>query len=150
MAGPLAAWLGDWAKAIAEHHEKYDGSGYPIGLAGADISLGGRIVAVADSYETMTTVRSYKNAMSPQAARIELADCAGSHFDPDVVRAFLETSGRRYSLLSGPLTWLGQQPFVNNLTRAGQIGSTVARTAAGMVAVLRRRHRRPHPRTGGP
>jgi putative nucleotidyltransferase with HDIG domain len=136
LAGPLSAWLGEWAKTIAEHHEKYDGSGYPYALAGLDISYGGRIVAVADSYETMTAVRSYKKAMSAQSARAELAACAGTQFDPNVVRAFLGASARRYSLLSRPLAWLGQQPLVNGLPRIGQLGGAVARTAVGVASVL--------------
>src|SRR5579863_9506330 len=65
LTAPLADWLGEWANTIAEHHERYDGTGYPLGLRGDEISLGGRIVAVADCYDTMTTVRSYKSAMSP-------------------------------------------------------------------------------------
>src|SRR3978361_1322248 len=101
-----------------------------------DISYGVRIVAVADSYETMTAVRSYKKPMSPQVARAELAACAGSQFDPVVVRAFLGASARRYSLISGPLAWLGQQPFVNGLPRIGQLGTAIARTAIGVAAVI--------------
>ncbi len=60
LAAPLASLgLVRWADTIAQHHEKYDGSGYPFGLSGDQISLGGRIVAVADCHETMTAVRSY-------------------------------------------------------------------------------------------
>jgi putative nucleotidyltransferase with HDIG domain len=58
LTAPLAGWLGPWANTIAEHHERYDGAGYPYGLAGNEISLGGRIVAVADSYDVMTAVRT--------------------------------------------------------------------------------------------
>jgi len=100
LAAPLASWLGPWADTIAQHHERYDGSGYPFGLAGDDISLGGRIVAVADSYETMTAVRSYKSAMTPEAARQELVACAGAQFDPAIVRAFLDVSVGRVRLLA--------------------------------------------------
>src|SRR5580658_3372684 len=50
LIGPLRAWLGDWGNAVVQHHERYDGKGYPYGLSGDQISLGGRIVAVADSY----------------------------------------------------------------------------------------------------
>src|SRR5579864_2960920 len=55
MIAPLHRWLGPWAAAVRDHHERYDGTGYPNGLSGRSISLGGRIVAVADSFETMTT-----------------------------------------------------------------------------------------------
>ena len=77
LAGPLLPWLGEWAKTIEQHHERYDGEGYPYRLAGQEISLGGRIVAVADSFDTMTAARSYSPAMSAEAARRELA-CAPS------------------------------------------------------------------------
>ncbi|MEZ5245861.1 MAG: HD-GYP domain-containing protein [Acidimicrobiales bacterium] len=86
---PFADWLGPWSGAATDHHERWDGSGYPAGLAGEQISLAGRIVAVADAYDAMTALRSYKKPMSPAAARRELVDHAGTQFDPTVVRAFL-------------------------------------------------------------
>jgi hypothetical protein len=135
LAAPLAGWLGSWADSIAQHHEKYDGTGYPFGLVGDQISLGGRIVAVADCYETMTAVRSYKSAMSAETARKELAACAGQHFDPVVVRAFLEASVGRVRLLGGPLSWLGEIPLINALPRLGQLASATGQAFAGAVAV---------------
>jgi hypothetical protein len=86
---PFADWLGPWSGAATEHHERWDGSGYPAGLAGEQISLAGRIVAVADAYDAMTALRSYQKPISPAAARRELVDNAGTQFDPTVVRAFL-------------------------------------------------------------
>ena len=62
LTAPLSSWLGEWAATIAEHHERFDGGGYPYGLAGENISLGGRIVAVVDTYDVMTSARSYKTA----------------------------------------------------------------------------------------
>ena len=135
LTAPLAEWLGPWADAIAQHHEKYDGSGYPFGLAGEEISFGGRIVTVADCYETMTATRSYKAPMTPQAARRELAAVAGSHFDPLVVRAFLEASVGRYRLLGAPLAWLGELPMVGSLPRLGQLASSAGHAVAGLVVV---------------
>ena len=64
IAGPLLEWLGPWAGAIAEHHERFDGKGYPKGVAEAGISVAGRVVAVADAYDTMTAARSYKKPMA--------------------------------------------------------------------------------------
>ena len=64
---PLAPWLGQWADAVQQHHERFDGQGYPNGLAGTDISLGGRILAVADAYEVMITSRPYKQPSVPKA-----------------------------------------------------------------------------------
>ena len=66
---PIMQWLGGWHSAATQHHERYDGAGYPLGLKGEDIHLGGRIVAVADAFDTMTSTRSYKKAMSAEAAR---------------------------------------------------------------------------------
>ena len=135
LTAPLAGWLGGWASTIAEHHEKFDGSGYPHGLAGPDISLGGRIVAVADCYDTMTAIRTYRRPMSPEAARRELAACAGTHFDPKVVRAFLDISIGKVRPVAGPLAWLGSLPFVSNAPRLGQVATTLARAGAAAVTV---------------
>jgi HD-GYP domain-containing protein (c-di-GMP phosphodiesterase class II) len=136
LAAPLAGWLGPWADTIVQHHEKYDGTGYPFGLSGDQISLGGRIVAVADCYETMTAVRSYKSAMTAEAARQELAACAGRHFDPVIVRAFLEASVGRSRVLGGALSWLGELPLINGLPRLGQLAAATGQVFAGAVAVL--------------
>jgi HD-GYP domain-containing protein (c-di-GMP phosphodiesterase class II) len=129
LTAPLAVWLGPWAKTIAEHHERFDGRGYPYGLAGQDISMGGRIVAVADCYDTMTSLRSYKKPMSAETARAELAACAGAQFDPVMVRAFLAVSISRLHAVA-PLTWIGSLPF-------GNIGPQLARmvAAGGRMAV---------------
>ena len=109
LAAPLADWLGDWASTIAEHHERYDGTGYPFGLIGEEISLGGRILAVADAYDAMTSSRSYKGVVSADAARAEIARCGGVQFDPVVVRAFLALPVRRNRTTS-PSAWLGMLP----------------------------------------
>ena len=119
----LAGWLGPWANSIAEHHEKFDGTGYPLGLTAAQISLGGRIVAVADSYDAMTAIRSYDKPKSPTAARAELARCAGTHFDPQVVRAFLQVSVGRLRAASGALSWLGSLPFAIRVPGVAQVAS---------------------------
>jgi putative two-component system response regulator len=71
------------------HHERWDGGGYPHGLAGEDIPLCGRIVTVADVYDALTTKRSYKNAFAHDVTRSIIVEESGTHFDPDVVDAFL-------------------------------------------------------------
>ncbi len=86
---PLRGWLGDWGKAATEHHLRWDGKGYPRDLGGTDISFAGRVVAIADAYDVMTSARSYKKPMSAADARVELSRCAGGQFDPHLVRAFL-------------------------------------------------------------
>jgi response regulator RpfG family c-di-GMP phosphodiesterase len=82
-------WL-SLARTIAlEHHEKFDGSGYPHGLEGERIDPAARIVALADAYDAITSKRVYKEAVPHEEARERLITSSGSHFDPDVVDAFL-------------------------------------------------------------
>lgn len=79
------------ARTIAlTHHEKWDGSGYPQGLVGRDIPLEARIVAVADVFDALTTVRPYKQAWSVDDALAYLREQAGRHFDPELVEHFLQ------------------------------------------------------------
>jgi putative nucleotidyltransferase with HDIG domain len=75
---------------VKYHHEKWDGTGYPEGLKGEAIPLTARILAVADVYDALTSNRSYRSAWSHEKARAEIERCAGSHFDPQVVDAFLQ------------------------------------------------------------
>jgi len=131
---PLRSWLGDWAAAIGEHHERYDGGGYPRGLAGQQISMAARIVAVADSYEVMTAARAYKKPLPAPEARRELARCAGSQFDPNVVRAFLNISLGKLRFAMGPLAWLAQIPVVAQAPALGSAASTAVSSAAAGVA----------------
>ncbi len=139
LAGPLADWLGPWFAGIREHHERFDGGGYPRGLAGEHISLAGRAVAVVDAFETMTASRSYKSPMTTAAARAELARCAGTHFDPNVVRAFLTIALPRLLWTMGPLTFLVNFPFLRWIPtasmRAADVAAAGVNTAAGAVGV---------------
>ena len=70
-------------------HERWDGGGYPDGLAGASIPLEARIVCACDAWSAMTTDRPYRNALPEDLAIEELRTCAGTHFDPRVVEALL-------------------------------------------------------------
>ena len=119
IIGPLAAWLGEWADAVPHHHERFDGRGYPRGLAGDQISLAGRIVAVADSYEVMTAVRPYRKPIGVTAARQELVKCSGAQFDPIVVRAFLNISVGRLWRVVGIGSWIAQLPVIGWVDRLG-------------------------------
>ncbi len=76
------------ARVVAQHHEKWDGSGYPLGLSGEDIDLCARIFSVADAFDAITSDRVYRRGKSYEAAAQELDDWAGRQFDPKVVKAF--------------------------------------------------------------
>jgi response regulator RpfG family c-di-GMP phosphodiesterase len=82
-------FLRDAIPVVYHHHERWDGAGYPLGLAGQDIPLGARIFALADAFDAMTFDRPYSTAISMQAARERIREAAGTHFDPDVVATFL-------------------------------------------------------------
>ncbi len=73
---------------VHHHHERWDGSGYPLSLKGEEIPLGARIFAVADAFDAMTADRPYSKAVPFDAAKAEIRRCAGTHFDPAVVDTF--------------------------------------------------------------
>ena len=76
------------AEIALSHHEHFDGGGYPLGLSGDDIAQSGRIVALADVFDALTTVRPYKSAWLVEQAIDQIVEDSGTHFDPDVVNAF--------------------------------------------------------------
>ena len=84
----------DW---VLHHHERWDGGGYPHGLAGEQIPLGARIIFVADAFEAITAERPYRGAQNAETAMAELWANAGTQFDPDVVAAL-----ERYLLACEP------------------------------------------------
>ncbi len=135
---PLRPWLGDWLNAATQHHERWDGRGYPESLVGDEIHMSGRIVAVADAFDTMTSARSYKKPLALADARAELTRNAGSQFDPTVVRAFMGVGLRRLRLLAGPLSWLSSFPTATGVTNviAGAGTASVATGAATTAAVV--------------
>jgi putative nucleotidyltransferase with HDIG domain len=77
-------------RIVRHHHERYDGKGYPDGLAGDSIPLGARIVAVAECFQSMVSDPRYKRARTFEEAVAELGRCCGTQFDPKVVAAFLD------------------------------------------------------------
>jgi putative two-component system response regulator len=93
-AYPEAKFLCMARDIAATHHERFDGTGYPLGLAGENIPLCGRIVALADVYDALTTKRIYKAAFSHEKARAIILEGVGRHFDPDIVDAFLANEDR--------------------------------------------------------
>ena len=93
--------LADVAPLVRSSHERWDGTGYPDGLAGDAVPLGARIITVCDSYHAMTSDRTYRKALSTEVALSELCACAGSQFDPAVVEAFLRLRARARREASG-------------------------------------------------
>jgi HD-GYP domain-containing protein (c-di-GMP phosphodiesterase class II) len=83
-----SAWLSDGAPVVEGHHEKFDGSGYPRGLAGEAIPLLARIFAVGDVFDALTSRRPYKEPLAFEAAMLILREGRGRHFDPKIVEAF--------------------------------------------------------------
>jgi hypothetical protein len=141
LAGPIAEWLGAWASAIGYHHERWDGRGYPRGVSGSDIPLAGRIVAVADVFDVITSARSYKEAAASSEGRSEISRCAGSQFDPRVVRAFLNVSLGRMRLVMGPLSLLSHLQLLSRVpltpamgTLAGTVTAVAGSLAGGLVS----------------
>lgn len=83
------------AEYILAHHERWDGKGYPKGLAGEDIPLPSRIIAIADTYDAMTEDRVYRKALSEEEAVREIIANSGKQFDPQIVTLFLEVYSDR-------------------------------------------------------
>jgi len=91
LLGVSETFLSNARDAALYHHEKYDGTGYPHGLAGGEIPLIARVVALADFYDALTSSRAYKDAWSHERVRDMITKASGCHFDPKVVEAFLAT-----------------------------------------------------------
>ena len=144
IAMPLGPWLGDYLFAVSDHHERWEGGGYPSGAGGDEIALAGRIVAVADAYDVMTSARSYKSPIPSEDACAELLRCSGTQFDPEVVRAFLAVPSDRLRTVAGPLSALAplagrprRRPVIPPALRnaaAAAVVATVAATTAGAAA----------------
>ena len=143
IAGALLPWLGEWGHVILEHHERWDGTGYPQGLAGREIHLGSRIVSVADAYDVMTSARAYKRPVSRAAAYRELIKCSGTQFDPAAVRAMVSVSAPALRRAQGLVSWIADIPLVAThvvpaTTLARAVGAGAVATgvvAGGAVAV---------------
>lgn len=133
---PLERTLGETIyHGALHHHERWDGGGYPQGLAGDGIPLFGRITAIADAFDVMTHARSYKQPRTIAEAREELAASAGSHFDPALVAAFLRIGDEELVNVSRwSATIAGVAVVGSRLATIGSQVAIVAATAAGAVS----------------
>jgi len=99
-------FLGPVIPGVHLHHERWDGRGYPLGLAGKDIPLIARIISVADTYDAMTSDRAYRRALPHEVTVSEIERCSGTQFDPDIAGTFTE----RIELLREELRATGHEP----------------------------------------
>ncbi|PID45623.1 MAG: hypothetical protein CR981_00375 [Proteobacteria bacterium] len=90
------SWLNSAVPVIRSHHEKYDGTGYPAGLRREDIPENGRIFAIADAFDALTSTRPYRTALSIEQALEQMKRASGTHFDPVLLSAFLELAPELY------------------------------------------------------
>jgi len=133
---PLAEWLGDWRFAAVGHHERWDGNGYPVGQQGEEIPLSARICAVADAYDVMTSTRSYKKPMPSELARQEVADKAGSQFDPAVSRAFLNIGLGDLRRTAGPLAFFTNLPIFRGVPLTNVVTTAASSAASAATAAV--------------
>lgn len=89
MLGQVGGLLGNVGHVVRSSHERWDGGGYPDGLAGEEIPIAARIVSACDAWSAMTTDRAYRPRLSDEEAALELSVCSGTQFDPSVVEALL-------------------------------------------------------------
>lgn len=100
ILAPLGAvaGMGEVVAAVADHHERWDGTGYPRGVAGAAISPGGRVLAAADAWDAVTSARAYQGAMAPDDALAYLGTLVGGLLDPAVYEALARVVRRGQAL----------------------------------------------------
>jgi len=99
-----------WASC---HHERWDGRGYPNGFAGEDIPMPARILAVADTYDAMTSNRSYRNGLPHEVAVEEIKNCGGSQFDPQMVEIFIKVEGIFKEAAFNPIKFYNEYSRLN-------------------------------------
>lgn len=141
----IGAWMvagvsnGNIVTSVRHHHERWDGNGYPEGLAAGEIPLFARIIAVADAFDAMTSTRPYRASLDRRQARQELRNESGRQFDPEIVDAFLETAPKRIPLpaLVG-LGWIGKllRRSTAWATRTGTAGVAPGVASVGAASVL--------------
>jgi hypothetical protein len=143
----IVSCLGDpeLTAIVRHHHERFDGTGYPSGLVGEEVPLGARIVAVADTFDAMTSVRPYRLATPHKEAMEALVEASGTQLDPAVVRAFLRCYSNNRVLLAWTLLAVspqralallrGKSPSAGNPSLGTIVSSTAAVAAIGAAAI---------------
>ena len=126
LASTIAEFRGKVQTDIRNHHENYDGTGYPDGLAGEQIPIGSRIIMVADTLDAMTTDRPYRKALSLSKALDEMTRYAGRQFDPTLVELVKKSPGIRRLLGPQLVTEVTQIPSMNVPSRAARPGARAA------------------------
>ena len=94
------------------HHEKWDGSGYPYGMKGEEIPISGRIIALADTYDAMTSTRSYRQALTHEIAMAEIKRCSGTQFDPVLAELFIECSDELRAAKENPDVYYNKYSYL--------------------------------------
>ena len=103
--------ISDWLKT---HHERWDGKGYPSGLKGEEIPISARIIALADTYDAMTSTRSYRQALSHDVAIEEIKRCAGTQFDPQLAELFIKNQDKILAAKENPEEYYEKYSYLKN------------------------------------
>jgi hypothetical protein len=137
VGATMVAPIGDehLIEAVRHHHERWDGRGYPEGLAGRDIPLYARIIAVCDAYDAMTSTRPYRPSLGHEYAVDVLRQETGSQFDPEVVEAFIATMPSRIPAAALALFAFPMQLIRELAVPARRLGVQSLAPAAGAVGV---------------
>ena len=103
------AIISNWLKT---HHERWDGHGYPLGLKGEEIPFSSRIIALADTYDAMTSTRSYRKALTHEIAISEIEKCAGTQFDPNLAKMFVEVQNEILEAKNNPEKYYKKYSYI--------------------------------------
>jgi len=104
--------ISNWLKS---HHERYDGKGYPDGLVGEHIPISSRIIAIADTYDAMTSSRAYRTALSHEVALEEIKNCSGTQFDPNLANLFIGISDEIATIKDDPIGSYPKYSYLDKL-----------------------------------
>lgn len=103
---------------LSSHHERWDGKGYPLAIKGKEIPLPARMLAIADTYDAMTSNRSYRKGLPHEIAVEEIKRCAGSQFDPDIVEVYLQVEHIFAAALADPVEYYNKYSILNKYITA--------------------------------